>query len=92
NLRETYVADRKGRDVAVGIDPHGRLHYGQDNAGGDHIIAVLGQHVSDAYLAELREDGVSYLFAGKDGTDLHEAMRVLGEPFGIKTILLEGGG
>ncbi|NUS21193.1 MAG: 5-amino-6-(5-phosphoribosylamino)uracil reductase [Mesorhizobium sp.] len=92
NLRETYVADRKGRDVAVGIDPHGRLHYGQDNAGGDHIIAVLGQHVSDVYLAELREDGVSYLFAGEDGTELHEAMRVLGEAFGIKTILLEGGG
>jgi len=91
-LRETYVADRRGRDVAVGIDPHGRLHYGRDNAGGDHIIAVLGQQVSDAYLAELQTDGVSYLFAGEDGTDLHEAMDTLGEAFGIKTILLEGGG
>ena len=92
NLRETHVADRRGRAVAVAIDPHGRLHYSQDNAGGDHIIAVIGQQVSDAYLAELRADGVSYLFAGTDGTDLHQAMDVLGEAFGIETILLEGGG
>jgi 5-amino-6-(5-phosphoribosylamino)uracil reductase len=92
NLRATHVADRRGRDVAVAIDPHGRLHYGQDNAGGDHIIAVLGQYVSDVYLAELQADGVSYLFAGEDGTDLQEAMEVLGDAFGIKTILLEGGG
>ena len=32
-LRSTHIADRKGRDVAVAIDPHGKLHYGQDNAG-----------------------------------------------------------
>ncbi|WP_074078475.1 dihydrofolate reductase family protein [Microvirga massiliensis] len=92
NLRSTHAADRKGRDVAVAIDPHGKLHYGQDNAGGDHIVAVLGEQVSDEYLAELREDGVSYLFAGPDGHDLHRAMDILGETFGVRTLLLEGGG
>jgi hypothetical protein len=43
DLRATNIADRKGRNVAVAIDPHGKLHYGQDNAGGDHIIAVLSE-------------------------------------------------
>jgi hypothetical protein len=47
NLRETHIADRDGRDIAVAIDPHGRLHYGQDHAGGDHIVAVLGEQVPD---------------------------------------------
>src|ERR687884_672050 len=37
DLRETYIADRKDRGIAVAVDPHGKLHYGQDNAGGDHI-------------------------------------------------------
>jgi len=37
NLRDTYIADRKGRNIAVAIDPHGKLHYGRDNAGGDHM-------------------------------------------------------
>lgn len=92
NLRDTYLADRKGRSLAVAIDPHGKLHYGKDNAGGDHIVAVLSQRVSDEYLAELREDGVSYFFAGPDGGDLSGAMAFLGDVFDIKILLLEGGG
>jgi riboflavin biosynthesis pyrimidine reductase len=90
--RPLHIADRRGRDVAVAIDPHGRLHYGRDDADGDHIVAVLGEQVPDEYLAELREDGVSYLFAGPDGHDLHRAMDILGDTFGIRTLLLEGGG
>jgi riboflavin biosynthesis pyrimidine reductase len=92
DLRTTHIADRKGRNVAVAFDPHGKLHYGQDNAGGDHIIAVLSEKVSDDYLAELCEDGVSYLFAGPDGSDLPLALQTLGKTFGLETLLLEGGG
>ena len=91
-LRATHIADRKGRNVAVAIDPHGKLHYGRDEAGGDHIIAVLSEAVSDDYLSELREDGVSYLFAGPGGSDLVGALEELGKAFGLKTLLLEGGG
>jgi 5-amino-6-(5-phosphoribosylamino)uracil reductase len=92
DLRRTHIADRKGRDLAVAIDPHGKVHYGEDNAGGDHVVAVLGEGVPDAYLAELREDGVSYVFAGSDGRDLSGAMEILGESFSVRTLLLEGGG
>ena len=48
--------------------------------------------MSDGYLAELRNDGVSCLFAGPDGHDLRRAMETLGESFGVRTLLLEGGG
>jgi 5-amino-6-(5-phosphoribosylamino)uracil reductase len=91
-LRETHAADRKDRDLAVAVDPHGKVHYGQDNVGGDHAVAILGEGVSDAYLAELREDGVSYVFAGRDGNDLAGALDVIGGTFGVGTLLLEGGG
>ena len=92
NLRGTNVANRKGRAVAVTVDPHGKVHYGADNIEGDHVIAILGERVTDEYLAELREDGVSYLFAGKDGHDMPAALEILTKTFGIKTLLLEGGG
>ncbi|KQT82979.1 dihydrofolate reductase family protein [Methylobacterium sp. Leaf466] len=92
DLRGTHVGARKGRDLAVAIDPHGKVHYGRDDVGGDHVVAVLGEDVPDAYLAELREDGVSYLFAGRDGRDLAGAMATLGATFGVETLLLEGGG
>ncbi|MCG5248117.1 RibD family protein [Methylorubrum extorquens] len=89
--REAFVGDRGDRDLAVAIDPSGKVHYGQDHLHGDHAVAVLSEGVSDAYLAELREDGVSYVFAGPDGRDLAKAMDALGETFGVETLLLEGG-
>lgn len=90
--REPHVANRNGRNLAIAIDPSGRVHYGKDNIGGDHVVVVLGEQVADAYLAELREDGVSYLFAGAKGDDLSAAMAQLASVFGVKRLLLEGGG
>ena len=72
--REAHIAERKGRKLAVAIDPSGRVHYGKDNVGGDHVVAILGAQVTDAYLSELREDGVSYVFAGANGDDLSGAL------------------
>lgn len=90
--RTPHLGNRDNRKLAIGIDPSGRVHFGKDNIGGDHAVAVLGEQVSDAYLAELREDSVSYIFAGHAGDDLPGAMRQLAEIFGAKTLLLEGGG
>ncbi|MFT3688444.1 RibD family protein [Paenirhodobacter sp.] len=90
--RTPHLGNRGGRKLAIAIDPSGRVHYGRDSIGEDHAVAVLGEQVSDAYLAELRADGVSYLFAGPDGHDLPRAMEQLASVFGVKKILLEGGG
>jgi riboflavin biosynthesis pyrimidine reductase len=90
--RQAHVGNRGDRKLAVGIDPFGRAHYGKDNVGGDHVVAVLGEQVSDAYLAELREDGVSYVFAGEKGDDLLHAMEQLASLFDAERLLLEGGG
>lgn len=90
--REPHVGNRDGRNLAIAIDPSGRVHYGKDNVGADHVVAVLGEQVSDSYLAELREDGVSYVFAGRNGDDLPGAMEHIASVFGVKKLLLEGGG
>ena len=57
--REPHIGNRAGRKLAVGIDPSGRVHFGKDNVGGDHAVAILGSQVTDAHLAELRGDGAS---------------------------------
>ena len=39
-----------------------------------------------------REKGISYIVSGKSCVDLTDAVNQLGEHFGIRTLLLEGGG
>ena len=90
--RSTYVADASATTFSVGIDAHGKLHYHTNRAEGNHVIAILGESVPDSYLDELRKAGVSYLFAGADGSDLSLAMERLAQDFGMRSILLEGGG
>jgi 5-amino-6-(5-phosphoribosylamino)uracil reductase len=87
-----YLAARKGRKLAVVIDPEGKLHYGSNDAEGSHIVAVLADGAPEDYLAALRAAGVSYLFAGADGQDLGGALAQIGEAFQVETLLLEGGG
>lgn len=90
--REAWLNPERKPTFAIGLDPDGKLHYARPTVGDDEQIGtILGEHVSDAYLAELRQSGVSYVFAGKDGRDLRAAVDALGATFGIKTLLLEGG-
>ncbi len=53
---------------------------------------VLTEQVSDAHLAGLRRDGVSYIFAGKQQLDLGLALEILNRELRIERLLLEGGG
>jgi len=48
--------------------------------------------VSDAHLAGLRSEGVSYIFAGATELDLADVLEIVGRELGVKRLLLEGGG
>lgn len=95
---EDYIADKDAGFFAVAFDRHGRLGWqtakiidddpGYDNA---HIIEVLCEDASDAYLAYLQSIGVSYIFVGKEELNLSLALDKLYRVFGIKKLLLEGG-
>ena len=86
----------KANKYAVIIDGEGTIRWqnGMMERRRDimHVITVLQENVSDAYIAHLRQAGVSYVFAGKDSLDLPQAVRKLKEQFGIKKMLLSGGG
>lgn len=90
--RAPFIGDRAGRDLAVGIDPSGRLTFSGDAVDGDHAVAMLGERVPDAALTRLRDLGVSYVFAGPDGRDLARGLVALGTHLGVRHLVLEGGG
>ena len=90
--REDFVAPGTHDSFAFAIDPSGRLAWETNDIDGDHVVAVLAEHVADEYLAFLRERGVSYLLAGARDVDLALALEKIGARFGVRTLMLEGGG
>jgi len=86
-----FVA-RKADSYAISVDTHGKLRWSGGDLDGDHLICVVSEQAPEDYLAFLREKGISYIVAGAPAIDLPKAMDQLGEHFGIRTLLLEGGG
>jgi riboflavin biosynthesis pyrimidine reductase len=90
--RADFRAPGDHESFAFAVDPRGRLAWESNDIGGDHVVAILSERVSDEYLAFLRERGVSYLIAGTRGIDLPLALEKIGDRFGVRTLMLEGGG
>ncbi|WP_152046975.1 dihydrofolate reductase family protein [Aureimonas psammosilenae] len=90
--REDHLPKRGADAYGVVLDAAGKIAWGRADIGGDPIVVVLTEDVSDAHLAGLRSDGVGYLFAGKDEIDLALLLAKLEAALGVKRLLLEGGG
>lgn len=86
-----YVA-RRAESYAIAVDTVGKLRWSGGDLDGDHLICIVSERVSEDYLSMLRERGVSYIVSGAAAVDLAVAVDLLGEHFGIRTLLLEGGG
>ncbi len=90
--RTDFVARADAPGYAIAIDPSGKLRWESGAIDEEHVITVLTERVPDRYLAFLRASGVSYLFGGRDRIDLPTVLRKLRSRFGIRRLLLEGGG
>jgi 2,5-diamino-6-(ribosylamino)-4(3H)-pyrimidinone 5'-phosphate reductase len=90
-VQSVYVA-RRAKSYAVSIDTVGKLQWADNDIDGDHLICVVSERVPEDYLSMLRKKEISYIVTGATSVDLARAVDLLGEHFGIKTLLLEGGG
>src|SRR5262245_36329041 len=90
--RKPWFARRGAKAYGIALDAEGKIAWGRSDIGGDPVVAVLTKQVSDPHLAGLRQDGVSYIFAGEQELDLGLALEILNRELGIERLLLEGGG
>ena len=90
--REAWLARRDAQAYGVVLDAHGKIAWGRSDIGGDPIVVALTEQVSDAHLAGLRRDGVSYFFAGSTELSLPRVLEFLHRELGVKRLLVEGGG
>lgn len=97
--RTDYIANKDAKSYAVAVDPSGKLGWTEnsikpwnENRSEDHIIEVLTEKVTDAYLAYLKNLGISYIFGGKDRLNFTVVVEKLKNLFSIDELMLEGGG
>jgi riboflavin biosynthesis pyrimidine reductase len=90
--RTPWFARREAAAWGIVIDARGKIAWGRSDIGGDPIVVVLTEQVPDSHLEALREEGVSYIFAGKTELDLALLLEILNKELGIKRLLVEGGG
>lgn len=89
--RDDFVATHEGDSFAIAIDAGAKLGWKEPNMQGDHVITILTEAVPNAYLAHLKDIGVSYIFAGSSKINLKTALKKLRKLFGIEKLMLEGG-
>lgn len=95
--KEDYVAEPDVKNYIVSMDPKGILGWssnyiekkGRPKA---HVIEVLTEAASDAYLAYLRKFDISYVFAGKEKVDCRVLLDKLKRLFSIEKLMIAGGG
>ena len=90
--RTDFVARSDAPSYAIAIDPSGKLRWRSGSIDDEHVVTILTERVPDRTLAFLRAQGVSYLFGGRSRIDLPAVLRKLRARFGIRRLLLEGGG
>lgn len=95
--REDFIAEKQAAMYIVSADPSGKVGWTKNyvdyaNRPRAHIIEVLTERVSDAYLVFLREKRISYIFAGKETIDCRLAAEKLFKLFQIETLMVSGGG
>lgn len=90
--REPFIGNPAATSFAIAVAPHGKLGWETNETGGDHLIEVLTEQVSDDYLYYLQQKKISYLFAGEKEVDFASVLEQLAALFPIHTLMLEGGG
>lgn len=79
-------------EYTIVVDTWGRLQIASAEADGHSLLVIMSERVSEEHLDMLRRENVSWIATGKGHIDLHRAMDILGEEFGIKKLIIVGGG
>ena len=91
-----YVIKMEKPMYYISIDTHGRLGWTsntiQYSGVTARILEVLTESTSNAYKALLRKLDIPYVIAGKDTLDIPLLMEKLYDEFGLRTLMLGGGG
>ena len=87
-----FIANPEATSFAIGVDAKGVLRFQKSDVEGDHVVLLITDQAGSAYRAHLQMAGVSYLVCGASRVDLPRALNKLHKTFGLRKLMLQGGG
>jgi 2,5-diamino-6-(ribosylamino)-4(3H)-pyrimidinone 5'-phosphate reductase len=87
-----FIANAKAKSLAIGTDSRGVLRFQKSEVDGAHVVLLITELASPAYRTHLRKAGVSYLLCGTKEISLPRALAKLHQHFGLRKLMLQGGG
>ena len=96
-LFEDFIADNRIGNYIVSLDPYGQLVFDngyqqKKNRPKAHVIEIVTARTTQASLERLKKNGVSVLCGGRNAIDLKAVLEKLASLFGIKRLMVAGGG
>lgn len=89
---ETFHKATDSDEYTIVVDTNGRLQISSAQADGCPLIVVMSQEVSAEHLQALRDAGASFIAVGRYAINLDRALELLGGEFGVKRLVVVGGG
>ena len=92
--RETFVAKPNAAGYAIGLDPHGKMHWGARNdITGDHVVMVLDRgRERTRIFPPCARPASRTCSAARMRSTYRRSSASLADRFGIRRLLVEGGG
>lgn len=82
----------ESKEYTIVVDTHGKLQMNSGEADGHPLLVIMSENVLEEHLEMHRKNNVSLIATGKERIDLARAMEILAEKFGVKQLILVGGG
>ena len=90
---DPFLGIRTNSKITAVFDSKCELAYDSNEMWGTTLMAVLSEdNCTEEYLSYLRSKEISYVFAGHDGHNIRAALRAMYSDFGLRKVILCGGG
>lgn len=90
--KESVSKEVESEEYTIVVDTHGRLQIGSSSADGHPLLIVTSEEVTAEHLEMLKRNGVSWIATGKGRIDLKRALEIMSSEFGVKRLIIVGGG
>ena len=90
--KESLFVATHSEGYTIAVDTRGTLRWSCNQQDGKPLLVITSEECPAEYLDYLKSSGISWIATGKNAINLKRAMEILSEEFGVKRLVITGGG